>query len=91
MNGSLTDKDVIGRGIPWWSVAKNLPAREEDIGIADLIPGSERPLEEEMATLFCILLGKVLWEEDPGRQQAGYKELDVAEYTRMTGKCWLQL
>ena len=91
MNGSLTDKDMIGRGIPWWSVAKNLPAREEDIGIADLIPGSKRPLEEEMATLFCILLGKVLWEEDPGRQQAGYKELDVAEYTRMTGKCWLQL
>jgi len=28
---------------PGGSVAKNLPANEEDIGIADLIPGSERP------------------------------------------------
>ena len=34
------------------------------------IPGSEEPLEEEMATHFSILAGIIPWMVEPGRLQS---------------------
>jgi len=42
-------------GFPGGSVVKNLPANAGAIGDANLIPGREDPLEEEMATHSSIL------------------------------------
>ena len=36
-------------GFPGGSLVKNLPANARDAGHTSLIPGSEDPLEEEMA------------------------------------------
>ena len=36
---------------------------KEDLG---LIPGSEEPLEEEMATYSSILAGRIPWTEETG-------------------------
>ena len=40
-------------------VVKNPPANAGDIRDVDLIPGSERPLEKEMATHSSILAWKI--------------------------------
>ena len=48
-------------------MVKNLPANAEDEG---LIPGSEDPLEKEMAIYSSILARKMLWTEEPGRLQS---------------------
>ena len=41
------------------TVVKNPPANAGDIRDVDLIPGSERPLEKEMATHSSILAWKI--------------------------------
>ena len=49
-------------------MVKNLPAvNAGDKGDADLLTGSDDPLEEGMATRFSILAGKIPWTEEPGR------------------------
>ena len=49
-------------------MVKNLPASAGDGRRQVQSLGQKDPLEEEMATLFCILVGKIPWTEDPGRQ-----------------------
>ena len=44
---------------PGGLVVKNPPANAGDTGVADLIPGSGRSLEEEMATHSSILAWKI--------------------------------
>ena len=47
---------------------------------ADLIPGSEDPLEEEMATHTSILTWETPWtEESGGLQFMGHKEANTTE------------
>ena len=48
---------------PGGSLVKNLPANAQD---ADLIPGSGRSLEEEMATHSSIPAGKFHGQKEPG-------------------------
>ena len=48
-------------------MVKNLPANAGDWG---LIPGSEGPLEEGMATHSSTLAWKIPWMEEPGRLQS---------------------
>ena len=57
-------------------------------GDPDSVPGSEEPLEKEMATLSSILAWEVPWTEEPGRRQAmvgcrlwGRTESDTTEAT----------
>ena len=53
-------------GFPGDSVVKNLPANSGDVS---LISGTERSLEEEMATHFSILAWEIPWKEGPGGLQ----------------------
>ena len=46
---------------------KNLPAVQVDLG---LIPGSEDPLEKEMATYSSILARRIPWTKEPGGLQS---------------------
>ena len=47
-------------------------------GDSDSIPGSEDPLEEEMATHTSILTWETPWtEESGGLQSIGHKESDL--------------
>ena len=55
---------------PGGLVVKNPPANLGDTGVADLIPGSGRSLEEEMATHSSILAWKIPWAEKPGKLQS---------------------
>ena len=66
------------------SVVQNPPANAGD---ADLIPGSERPLEEETAMHSTILVWKIPWTEEPsGLQSMGLqKELNVSTNTTFQG------
>ena len=66
-------------------MVKNLPANAEDTGDLSLIPGSGRPLEEEMATHSSILAWKIPWTEEPGGlySQWGHKESDMTACTHM--------
>ena len=48
------------------SLLLNLPAGAEDIRDASLIPGSEDPLEKEMATPSSILAWEISWTEELG-------------------------
>ena len=50
-------------------VVKNPPANSGDTRDSDLIPGSGRSLEKEMATHSSILGWKIRWTEEPGRLQ----------------------
>ena len=47
-------------------MVKNPPAKAGDVGS---IPGSEDPLEENMATHSSVLAWEIPWTEDPGGQQ----------------------
>ena len=50
----------------------NMPAKAGD---SSLIPGSGRPLEQEMATHSSILAWQIPWREEPDRlQYMGHKE-----------------
>ena len=57
---------IIDLGFPAGSVVKNPPANAGDLGS---IPGSEDPLEEEVATHSSILAWKIPWTEEPGGLQ----------------------
>ena len=41
-----------------------------------MIPGSEDPLEKEMATSFSVLAWEILWMEEP-KVHGATKELDM--------------
>ena len=63
-------------------MVKNLPANAGDIRDAGLIPGSEDPPEEDMATHSSILAWRIAQTEEPGGLQSwGHKELDMTEVT----------
>ena len=49
---------------------KNLPANAGDARDMGSIPGSEDPLEEEMATHSSILAWRTPWMEEPGGLQS---------------------
>ena len=51
---------------PGGAVVKNLPANAGDTRDPGSIPGSEDPLEEEMATHSSILAWRIPWTEEPG-------------------------
>ena len=51
-------------------IVKNPNANAGDISDVGLIPGSEDPLEEDMATYSSILAWRVPWTEEPGRLQS---------------------
>ena len=55
------------QGFPGGAMVKNLPAKA---GSTDLIPGSGRSLEKEMATHSRILVWKIPWTEKPGELQS---------------------
>ena len=57
-------------GFPSGSVVKNLPANAENAGDLGSIPGSEDPLEKEMATHFSILAWRIPWMKEPGGLQS---------------------
>ena len=59
---------------PGGSVVKNPPINAGDAGDMSSIPGSERPLEEEMAILFSILAWEIPWTEEPGGLQSMVSE-----------------
>ena len=48
-------------------VVKNQPAKAGDIRDAGSIPGSERPLEENVTTQSSILVWRISGTEGPGR------------------------
>ena len=65
---------------PGGSVVKNSPAKVGGARDAGLIPGSEPPLREKMATHSSILAWKIPWTEEPvGYSSWGHKELDMPE------------
>ena len=51
-------------------MVKNLPPNPGEVGDMGSIPGSEDPLQEEVATQFSNLAGAVPWTEEPGRLQS---------------------
>ena len=53
-------------GFSGGSVVKNLPTNAGDLGST---PGSEDPLEKEMATHSGILMREIPWTEEPGGLQ----------------------
>ena len=63
------------RGFPGGSVVKNLPANAGDMRSS---LGQENPLEEEMATYFSIIAGRILWTKEPGGLQSmGWQESEM--------------
>ena len=50
-------------GLPWWLSGKESASNAGDVGS---IPGSEDPLEKEMATYSSILAWEMPWTEEPG-------------------------
>ena len=50
-------------------VVKSPPANAGDTRDGCSIPGSEDPLEKEMAPYFSILAERIPWTEEPGRLQ----------------------
>ena len=62
-------------GFPYSSVGKESACNAEDLGS---IPGSEDPLEKEMATHSSIFAWRIPWTEEPSRLQSmGSQELDM--------------
>ena len=57
-------------GFPGGSVVKNLPAHAGEARDASSIPGSQDPLEKEMATHSSILAWEIPWREEPGGLQS---------------------
>ena len=54
-------------GFSGGSLVKNLPTNAGDLGST---PGSEDPLEKEMATHSGILMREIPWTEEPGGLQS---------------------
>ena len=74
------DKGLLrGMAFPGPTVVKNPPANEKDAGS---IPGSEDPMEDEMAIYSIILAWKIPWTEEPGGLQSMgvTKKLDMTEH-----------
>ena len=66
--------------LPGGSVVKNLPAHAGEARDASSIPGSQDPLEKEMATHYTILAWEIPWREEPGGlQSTRSKESDMTE------------
>ena len=53
--------------LPWWRSGKESTSNAGDTG---LIPGSEDPLEKEMATHSSILAWEIPWTEESGELQS---------------------
>ena len=51
-------------------MVKNPPAKSGDVRDVGSVPGSEDPLEKEMATHSSILAWRILWTEEPGGLQS---------------------
>lgn len=72
----ISERSRQTQGFPGGAMVKNLPAKA---GNTDLIPGSGRSLEKEMATYSRILAWKIPGTEKPGElqsmgsQRAGHK------------------
>ena len=63
-------------------MVENPPASAGDIGDPGSIPGSEDPLEEEMATHSSIPAWRIPWTEEPGGLLSiGLQKLDTTEVT----------
>ena len=63
-------------------MVKNPPAKAGDIRDVVSIPGSQRSLEEGMATHFSILAWRILWTEEPGGvHPQSLTESDMTETT----------
>ena len=60
-------------------VVKNPPAKSGDVRDVGSVPGSEDPLEKEMATHSSILAWRILWTEELGYSPWGRKESDTTE------------
>ena len=55
---------VRDRGLPWWLSGKESTCIAGVTGNMGSVPGSERSLEEGMATLFSILAWRIPWTEE---------------------------
>ena len=55
-------------------MVKNPPAKAGDIRDVVSILGSQRSLEEDMATHFSILAWRSLWTEEPGGLQSTWSQ-----------------
>ena len=65
-------------------VVKKLPANAGDVRDVGLIPGSEDPLEKEMAPYFSILAERIPRTEEPaGLYSWGRKEPNMTEHLSM--------
>ena len=74
----------IRKSFPGGSVVKNLLANTRDEGDMSSTHGSERSMEEEMATHSSILAWKILGTEGPGGLQSmGSQESDTTEQLSM--------
>ena len=60
---------MLKRGFPG-GASTYLPASVGDVRDVDLIPGSEDPLEEGVATHSSTCAWKIPWTEKPGRLQS---------------------
>ena len=70
------------KGLPRWGFPGGSVGRASAYNAGDpgLIPGSEDPLEKEMATHSSILAWGIPWTEEPeGPQSMGHKESDTTE------------
>ena len=65
---------------------KNLPANAGDARDMGSIPGSEDPLEEEMATHSSILAWRIPWTKEPVCSPWGCKELDMTMITTFSNQ-----
>ena len=63
----ISERSRQTQGFPGGAMVKNLPAKA---GNTDLIPGSGRSLEKEMATYSRILAWKIPGTEKPGELQS---------------------
>ena len=79
MKGKLVVESYVpALGFPYSSVGKESACNAGDLGS---IPGSEDPLEKEMATHSSILTWRISWTEEPG----GLKSIGLQKsQTRLT-------
>ena len=69
----ISERSRQTQGFPGGAMVKNLPAKA---GNTDLIPGSGRSLEKEMAAHSGILAGRIEWTEEPdGLQSMGLQRV----------------
>ena len=66
----LNISSITTSGLPQWFSGKESMGSVGDARDAGSIPGSEKSLDEKMATHSSILAGKILWTEEPGRLQS---------------------